>query len=204
MDCRSHKRGRSTTRRHAPLKLLHIFGLISLVMASLACSLFVGGPDLPVRQPVADAAPLESLESQIEQALSESARTGSISVRLTEAQLAAYLTATLGAQEPPLLRDLQVVLNDQRMVVYGRGAAGPLEANVSLAAEFSVDSEGLPEIQVTEATVGPLPMPPSLRTAMTTAIDEALTGSLGPVATGFRLESVQISEGVMTITGRIR
>jgi hypothetical protein len=35
-------------------------------------------------------------------------------------------------------------------------------------------------------------------------IKEAYTGSLGPVATGLRIESISISGGVMTITGRIR
>jgi hypothetical protein len=39
---------------------------------------------------------------------------------------------------------------------------------------------------------------------MTAVITEAFTGSLGPVATGFRLESIDIANGLMTVTGRIK
>jgi hypothetical protein len=35
-------------------------------------------------------------------------------------------------------------------------------------------------------------------------VKEAYTGSLGPVATGLRIESISIANGVMTVTGRIR
>jgi hypothetical protein len=39
---------------------------------------------------------------------------------------------------------------------------------------------------------------------MTALITEAYTGSLGPVATGFRLERIDIANGLMTVMGRIR
>jgi hypothetical protein len=33
---------------------------------------------------------------------------------------------------------------------------------------------------------------------------EAFTGSFGPVATGLRIETITIADGIMTLTGRIR
>jgi hypothetical protein len=35
-------------------------------------------------------------------------------------------------------------------------------------------------------------------------VREAYTGSLGPVATGLRIEGISIANGIMTVTGRIR
>jgi hypothetical protein len=39
---------------------------------------------------------------------------------------------------------------------------------------------------------------------ITSLVTEAYTGSLGPVATGFQLESVVIAEGAMMIIGRAK
>jgi hypothetical protein len=35
-------------------------------------------------------------------------------------------------------------------------------------------------------------------------VREAYVGSLGPVATGLRIESINIADGVMTVNGRIK
>jgi len=35
-------------------------------------------------------------------------------------------------------------------------------------------------------------------------IREAYMGSLGPVATGLRIENISIADGVMTVSGRIK
>jgi hypothetical protein len=39
---------------------------------------------------------------------------------------------------------------------------------------------------------------------LTAIIKEAYTGALGPVATGFRLETIVIANGTMTLTGRTK
>jgi hypothetical protein len=35
-------------------------------------------------------------------------------------------------------------------------------------------------------------------------VQEAYTGTVGPVATGLRVESITIAEGIMIVVGRIR
>jgi hypothetical protein len=49
-----------------------------------------------------------------------------------------------------------------------------------------------------------MPMPTALRDAIAAALNEALTGAIGPVALGFRLESIDIVDGTLTLTGRLR
>lgn len=181
-----------------------LLAFLAVAIASLSCSIFVGGPDLPTPQPNPPADALPTLEGQIERAVIDSLNTGTFSLQLTQEQLTAYVASRLSTQDPPLLTDPQVVLGDQRMVIYGRAVSGMLEANVSFSVAFSVNSAGHPEIHVTDAHLGPLPMPQSLQDAIASALDEALTGSVGPAALGFRLESIDISGGLMTITGRVR
>ena len=67
-----------------------------------------------------------------------------------------------------------------------------------------MDEQGQPKIEIATADFGPFPAPNGLKQSLTALITEAYTGSLGPVATGFRLENINIANGLMTVTGRIK
>jgi hypothetical protein len=179
------------------------FSLLAAVIANLACSVFVGGPELPDAQPTQSAESLQALESQLQDAIAEGVNTGVLKVQLSQEQLTAYVSSRLATVEPPLLSNPQIVLGDQQLILYGRASSGMVEANVAVTTEFSVDGSGQPDIRITDAQLGPLPMPQALQDAIATAMNEALAGSIGPAALGFRLESIDISGGVMTLTGRL-
>jgi hypothetical protein len=49
-----------------------------------------------------------------------------------------------------------------------------------------------------------MPVPVGLKDTVTATIQEAYTGAIGPAAIGFRLESITIANGTMTITGRTK
>jgi hypothetical protein len=91
------------------------------------------------------------------------------------------------------------------MQMYGKINRGMLAANMLITMNVNVDPDtGLPKIEIASADFGPLPAPEGLNSAISAVIDEAFTGSLGPVAIGFRLESIAIADGTMTLTGRIK
>ena len=77
-------------------------------------------------------------------------------------------------------------------------------ANIGILVNMGVDANGQPQIEVASADFGPFPAPEGLKDAITAMVREAYTGSLGPVATGLRIESIAIANGVMTVTGRVR
>jgi hypothetical protein len=77
-------------------------------------------------------------------------------------------------------------------------------ANVLVTLNVSVDGLGQPKIEIATADFGPIPASEGLKQSLTAIITEAYTGSLGPVATGFRLERIDIANGLMTVTGRIK
>ena len=90
------------------------------------------------------------------------------------------------------------------MRIFGRVDRGFWNANVLVTLNVFIDEDGQPKLEIASADFGPFETPNGLKQTLTTIITEAYTGSLGPVATGFRLENITIENGLMTVTGLIK
>jgi hypothetical protein len=186
--------------------------LLSLVLTSLACVVFVGGPDYSNLPPIpVSAEAAASIKDEIQRAVEAAAGTGVITVNLTEPQITSYLATRLQtdpslqqSNKKPLITDPQVYLRDGQMQIYGKTQQGLFTANIGIIVNMGVDANGQPQIDIVSADFGPFPAPKGINEAITAMVKEAYTGSLGPVATGLRIESISIANGVMTVTGRIR
>ncbi len=179
--------------------------ILSLALASLACSIFAGGPDYPAQALPYSPNEVINMQTQIEQALAAGAETGVVTLQITESQLTSYMTEKMMAQVDPPFTDPQVLLRNGQMLMYGKVTKGFFNANILITMNVSIDElTGLPKIEIASADFGPLPAPEGINTAMNAIINEAFTGSLGPVAVGFRLEAITIADGIMTLTGRIK
>ena len=186
--------------------------LISLVLTSLACTINVGGPDYSSLPPVpVSGEAAASIQEEIRRAIEAAAQTGVITVNLTEPQITSYLATRLQtdpslqqSDNKPLITDPQVYLRDGQMQIYGKTQQGMFAANIGIIVNMGVDANGQPQIDVASADFGPFPAPEGLKDAITAMVREAYTGSLGPVATGLRIETISIANGVMTVSGRIR
>jgi hypothetical protein len=189
-----------------------ILFLTILVLTSLACTVFVGGPDyssLPTIPVSGEAA--ESIKEELRRAIEAGAQTGVITVNLTEPQITSYLATRLQSdpnlQQPdnkPLITEPQVYLRDGQMQIYGKTQQGMFAANIGILVNLGVDANGQPQIDVVSADFGPFPAPKGLKDTITAMVREAYTGSLGPVATGLRIETILVANGIMTVTGRVR
>jgi len=184
------------------IRILLVFTVLAL--ATLACTMFVGGPDYPEGAIPVSAQAVESLRNQIESAVVAGAESGVVTLQITEEQLTSYLAFKLAAREDPVLQNPQVYLRDGQMQVYGKVQRGYFVANVLIVLDVHVDGLGQPAIEIASADFGPLPAPEALKESLTAILTEAYTGSLGPIATGFRLENINIANGLMTVTGRIK
>jgi uncharacterized protein YpmS len=192
-------------------KVSPLLFFIVLILTSLACTVFVGGPDYsdrPVIPTSAEAA--ESLKNEIKQAFEAGAATGEVTIRINESQLTSVLAArlqndsNLQQDSKPLITDPQVYLRDGQMQIFGKTQQGVLSANIGIVVSMTVDENGEPKIEIVSADFGPLPAPDGLKEAISSMIQEAYTGSVGPVATGLRIQTISIADGIMTIIGRIR
>lgn len=191
-------------------KRLSLF-LAILVLASLACTVSVGGPDYSDRPviPVSTEA-AKSLADEIRRAFEAGAVSGEVTIQITEAQITSILAQRLQSDpslqqdKKPLIIDPQVYLRDGQMQVFGKTQQGIFTANIGIVIAVSVDENGKPKIEIVSADFGPLPAPEGLTDAISAMIQEAYTGAVGPVATGLRIQSITIADGIMTVTGRIR
>lgn len=187
------------------------FLLFILILSSLACTVFVGGPDYSDRQPIPvsnEAA--ESLKEEIKRAIEAGAASGDVTINITEPQITSVLAQRLQTDQSlqqdskPLITDPQVYLRDGQMQIFGKTQQGMFAANIGIIVSVGVDENGKPKIEIVSADFGPLPAPEGINTTISLMIEEAYTGSVGPVATGLRIQTISIADGVMTISGRIR
>ena len=178
--------------------------ILPLALAiTLACTIFVGGPAYPQPPIPVSTEAVTSLQDQIKAAVEAGAVSGEVTLRISETQLTSYLAFKTQQDANPLLTNPQVYLRDGQMKIYGKSQQGNFVANVGIILSVGQDDQGLPKLQLVSADFGPFPLPGGLNDAITALIEEAYTGSLGPVATGFRLQSITIADGVMTVVGRI-
>lgn len=190
--------------------ILHIF-LLTLILTSLACTMFVGGPDYSTLPPIpVSTEALQSIQDEIARAFQEGMTTGTVTMNFTEPQLTSYIASrfqsdpTLQQDNKPLITEPQVYLRDGQMQIYGKTQQGMFVANIGIIVNVGVDENGQPKIEIASADFGPLPAPDGLKDAVEAMVREAYTGSLGPIATGLRIESILIADGIMTVSGRIR
>lgn len=176
-----------------------------LILASMACSVFVGGPDYPTLTVPVSTSEAQSIQTQIADALITGAESGVITLNITESQLTSLIATKLQEQENPPFADPQVLLRDNQMQLYGKITRGSFTANMLITTTVGIDpTTGAPKVEIVAADFGPFAAPEGLNSTINAVVAEAFTGSLGPVALGFRLESISIADGVMTMVGRTK
>lgn len=185
--------------------------LIALILTSLACTINVGGPDYSDLEPIPiSASEAETLREQVKKAFEEGATTGVVTLTITEAQITSVLAQRLQSdpnlqtEQKPIISNPQAYLRDGQMKIYGKTQQGMFTANIGIIINIGVDELGKPKIEIASADFGPFPAPAGIKEAITAMISEAYTGSIGPAATGMRIETIIIADGIMTITGRIK
>lgn len=175
-----------------------------LALAILSCTMNIGGPDYPTPAVPISTVAVGELQSSMETAVAAGAFSGQIALTFTEPQLTSYLYYKLQTQSQPLITSPQVYLREGQIQLYGTARKGYFEATARIILSAGVDEQGQFKIALTSADFGPLPVPNGLKEIITATIQEAYTGALGPVATGFRLQSVTIADGMMTIVGQTK
>ena len=178
--------------------------ILSLALATLACAVSLGGPSYPDTPIPVSTEDVGIVEKQFEDAATAAANSGTLTLNITESQLTALVAAKLSQQEEPIITEPQVYLRDGQIQIYGKAVRGNFQANVRIVLTASVNENGKPAISVVSVDFGPLPAPDSINNTISKMVDEAFSGAIGPAATGFRLESITIQNGTMTLTGRVK
>ncbi len=184
--------------RTIPLRVLCVTA--ALASASLACSIGLGGPTPPA-SPIAistDAA--GELEVIITQAIGNS-QNGEVTVVITEQQLTSFVALKMAEDPEAPIKDVQVFLRDGQIIIFGTATIKNLTAPAEIRLDVTTNADGELDLKVAQADFGPVPVPATMLDAISTGLDEALSGQFGPQATGVKLTNVIVSDGQMTITG---
>lgn len=183
-------------------KLLLIVCLVG-VLASISCQISAGGPT-PSRTVSASTQVVDELEESLNQALDNPDPSVPITIALTEAQLTSLLEQQLSQQPEPLLQNPQILLQNEQIEIFGIVQMSPIEANARLALQVGTDQNGKLTATLTSIDLGPLPAPQSLVENISEVIDSTMQGSVSAMTSGLKIESVTITDGLMTISGKRR
>jgi len=181
-----------------------LLSMLVLILSSLACNMFIGGPEYPESQIPISTETAGSVEEQLKQAIETAKETGALSFTIDEAQLTSLVAQKIASDPESFLTEPQVLLRDNEIQIFGKAKQGYFAANVRITLSAAVDENAQPKITVKSVDFGPLPAPEGLNSTVSALVNEAFTGALGPAATGFRLENITIANGLMTFTGRIK
>lgn len=185
-------------------KVSLIMGILVLISGIIACMINVGGPAYPDQHIPVSTEAVGNFQSDMQTAVAAGADSGEVTLEINETQLTSYLVYKLQAQSQPLFTNPQVYLRNGEIQIYGTAQKGYLQATIAIVVTAGVDEQGKLKIDLTSVDFGPLPVPAGLRDAITASLQEAYTGAIGPAATGFRLESISVADGTMTIVGRVK
>lgn len=177
--------------------------LILLLLVSLACQIAIGGPTPSRTVPVSTEA-AGSLEDSWKTVMDSPDVNSPIAITLTEEQLTSFLAIQLSQQTDPLLTNPQVLLQNGQVEIFGQAQRGSIQANVRITLQVSANETGDLKISLASVDMGPIPAPQSLLDQISTTLDETMKSSIGSTAAGIKIESIYISDGLLTISGQKR
>jgi uncharacterized protein YpmS len=146
----------------------------------------------------------ESLEQELQEAFSGDNPSDQIEIVLDEAQLTSFVNQRLASADEQVLTDAQVRLQDGKIFLTGNLQTGVITARARVIIEPRIQADGSIEFIVESIDLGPIPAPEAVTNSLSAFITESLTGTVGSYATGVRVTSITIADGVATIVGELR
>ncbi|MCX6082445.1 MAG: hypothetical protein NTW32_23205 [Chloroflexi bacterium] len=185
-------------------KIVTLFLILAIALMSFACTIFAGGPEYPPTKIAISTEAVGNLDAELQAAQTASVESGVLSITINETQITSLLANKLNSQPDPFIKNPQVYLQNGEIQVFGQATQGNLMVNVRIILQASIDPEGMPVLTITSADFGPFPAPEGLNKTVSSFIDQAFTGAIGPAATGLRIETINIADGIMTLTGKVK
>lgn len=188
-------------------KTLLIF-LSILFVTSLACSLPSRIAQTPTAVPTPTPVPVSpadahAFQDQLATASAQFAETGTLSLTFNEQQLTAFIADALAKQTDVPVSDPQIKLADNQMYITGKATIGGLSGTVNLVVKPYVDA-GLVKATVVSADFGNFPVPQTFLTQITDTINSNLNDFITVQGRQIEINSIEISNGTMTVTGKAR
>lgn len=185
--------------KRKPLLIVCLVGVLVLI----SCQISAGGP-IPSRTVSASNQAANELKETLDYAFNNPDPSGLITITLTEPQLTSLLEQQLSQQPQPYLQDSQVFLQNEQVEIFGVIQMSAVKANARFILQVGTDQNGKLTATLISVDLGPLPAPQSLVENISALIDSAMQESISSMTSSIKIENVNITNGLMTISGRRR
>jgi hypothetical protein len=186
--------------------LLLVSAILALVISILACN-------LPGRQnqatpesiPVSSQA-VEDLATQIAGAAATAVSGGPIVLEMTEQQLTSAAALELQSQGETRVQDVEVRLREGQIIITGRANQDGFSLPFSATLRLTANAQGLPQTEIVKATIGPLPLPESMTSELTSRFNQMVLAEISSNGNGSSvlIDSITITDGKITIVAHTR
>jgi hypothetical protein len=167
-----------------------------VLLVGLACALS-GGPT-PPRTVTVSTEQAQSFNKTV-QAVKPDPSSGKITISMTESQITSYVVTNLRENYEPILVNPTIIFQPNQIEIYGTIQGDSVSANGRVICKVKIDSLGKPQVEITEANFGPIPVPAGLVNNLTTVIDKAISDSMKEYRSDYRLESITFDTAKATL-----
>jgi len=177
-----------------------LFLSVLLLSIGLACSLPIRATQPSSNTIIASGEAAAELESNVATAVAQLEQTGSASLTITENQLTSYLAEKLASQPDSPIQNVQIRLENGSIQLTGQMSVSSLSADLSLTMQPYVDQGNL-QVIIQEGQIGSIPLPDATLKTLTQTINQEMVGLVTFHGQQFKLESVSMDNGSMTLKG---
>jgi uncharacterized protein YpmS len=179
-----------------------LLALVVLSAASIACNLPARATDTPPTEPQLDPQTAQQLEEQYKATLDSAPPNGDVTVTITQQQLNTLIQDRIASEPDSPIQDPQVVLTNGQMEIDGTVSQAGFSINSTTVLRPGANADGSPRLEVVSIHLGSIPAPDSLEDQVGRMVDDAFQDYLTQNADQFRVSSISIGEGFMTVTGQ--
>jgi uncharacterized protein YpmS len=191
----------SNTNSMKKIKVILLI-IFVIVLSSLACNLSFGRQEKQGDAILVTTESVESLQESAQEAVEGAIQSGDIEFVITEAQLTSLLTFELQERIGDQISNLQVLLQDGQIQLFGDVDTQGISATVRVIVSVRVDPVGRPVLEVVSSSIGPFPVPGELVSEVEMLMNKAFQEKIDSMAPNMHIESIVIENGMMTIIGR--
>jgi len=178
-----------------------IIPALILIAITLACKISAGGPEPPEQNSIFSTDAPGTLKTAVDQTVEQSKSAERVALTITQDQATSYIALELAKDPDSLIKDPKVFFLNDQVEIFGLLNQGVFSANIRLVLMGEINSDGNLNIRIKSIDLGPLPVSESITGTVSTLVDQTINGPLTQFATGYKIDSLIISNGLMTVTG---
>ena len=178
-----------------------MFLFLVLLLSSLACRFTPKINEKPVETIPVSTQVVATLEEKVRETFDQASQGQTVELSVSEEEITSLLALRLSGQGETMFTDPQVFLREDKVQLFGNVQSGKLRIPVQVVFEPRVDTAGRASLELISVDMGPISAPDSMVKTIQDQADQLLTDFLQKSGDAFIVESITVSNGVLTLRG---